>query len=332
MTTYSSPLLIAEVGINHNGDVETAEKLILSAHAAGADFIKLQSFVMEDFFAPDLDYYEESASYALTFEEQSHLFELARNKGIPLITTPFETKSLAFLDRFDLPAYKIASMDCDNYPLIRKVAEKGKTVFLSTGMATLGEIEKAVKTILETGNTDIHLLHCVSNYPTAPEEVNLAFMLKLRDTFGLKTGLSDHTVGLQSAFMAATLGASAIEKHYTLDRTLADAFPGADHELSINEEELRTLREFCDAVPVIMGDPARPLSANETQGRAGMRRGFYARREITKGEILNEDNLVALRPVRGVPVSLTDAVMGSQAARSIKNGAPLQFGDFGKQE
>jgi N,N'-diacetyllegionaminate synthase len=322
------PLIIAEVGVNHNGDPLLAQEMIMAAHAAGADCIKLQSFIMEDFFSPSLDYYEETASFALSFADQARLFEYAGAHQIPLITTPFDFKSVDFLDRFEVPAYKVASMDCDNYPLIKYIASRGKPVFISTGMASLGEIEQAAAAVREAGNDDCILLHCVSNYPTSLDEVNLRFMLKLREIFDCPVGFSDHTLGLESAMAAAVLGAAVLEKHFTTNRDFAKDFPGADHDISIVPGELQALRSFCEKVPVMLGSAQRKLSANEIKGRTEMRRGWYARKDILAGEILSLENLVALRPVRGVPVAAADVVLGRKASRRISSGRPLQYLDL----
>lgn len=322
--------VIAEVGVNHNGDVELAIEMITAAHEAGADYVKLQSFVMEEFFSPELEYYAETESFALSPAEQERLFSFAKESGIALITTPFDYKSLDFLDRFDLPAYKVASMDCDNYPLIRAVAEKGKRIFLSTGMAEIGEIEKALETVFSAGNSDVVLLHCVSAYPTPPAEINLSFMLKLMRVFDIPVGLSDHSIGLQSAFMAASLGVVAIEKHFTTDRRYAETYPGADHDISLLPEDLRQLVQFCRQVPVIMGSDRRLFSQSEQNGRIGMRRSWYARKRIEPGETFTPENIVALRPVSGVPAGMSDLVIGKKACRVVKGGQPIHFQDIGE--
>ncbi len=302
--------------------------MIAAAHDAGADYIKLQSFVMEDFFSPMLDYYDETASFELSFDQQKELFAFARERGISLISTAFDVKSADYLDQFNIEAYKIASMDLNNYPLIRHVAAKGKPVFLASGMASLEEIESAVNNFKQAGGKDFALLHCVSDYPANIEDINLRFMLRLKELFGCPVGLSDHTLGLDSALMAASLGATIIEKHFTTNRDLAADFPGADHDISIVPEELKQLRAFCERVPVILGASERTFTENEYKGMTEMRRGWYARKDISSGKIFSLENVVALRPVRGIPVSEEKKVLGKKSVKDIKRGVALQYKDI----
>ncbi|MCD4729541.1 MAG: N-acetylneuraminate synthase family protein [Bacteroidales bacterium] len=322
------PLIIAEVGVNHNGDLSLAKEMISSASKSGADFVKLQSFVMEEFFSPTLDYYTETETFSLGFNEQTELFEYASRENILLITTPFDIKSVDFIDQFNVPAYKIASMDCNNYPLIRHIASKKKYIFLSTGMADIEEIGNAINVCKEEGNEDIILLHCVSNYPTDYRDLNLNFMLKMHDLFGFSVGLSDHTLGVENAMVAASLGAKIIEKHFTTDPDMDKEYPGADHDIAITPSELKQLSVFCDKIPLIMGNSDRVFSENENNGRQKMRRSWYARKNIFPGEVFSMSNMVALRPVRGISVADEKKIIGKKATNSILKGLPIQFTDI----
>lgn len=316
-------IIIAEVGINHNGSIDMARQMIESAWRHGADLIKLQSFITERFFACDLPYFNTTKRLELGIDEQALLFDLAKKNGIRLFTTPFDLDTLKFLDKFDLPAYKIASMDCNNYPFIEEVAKRQKPVILSTGMATMEEVEKAIEVIYKTGNEKVVLLHCISDYPTKPEDVQLNLIKILQEIFDIPCGFSDHTVGMDALYLSVGLGASIIEKHYTLDKGLQKEFPDADHEVSMLPNELGGLSSFCKKAEIMKGRGKRHLTANEEQGRGCFRRGIYARVDLDKGEELLPENIIALRPVRGISVSDTYKIIGKRTLRPFRKGEPL---------
>jgi len=321
--------LIAEVGMNHGGVEELAWEMVLSAHNSGADFVKLQSFVTKDFFHPDLRYFEKTKSMELSFEVQRRLFSKAKGEGINLITTPFDFNSVDMVEEFAPSVHKIASMDNDNIPLIRYIAKKNRPVLISCGMADLGEIQKIVNVMEEVGNNKLALLHCISDYPTEPENLNLSMIDLLRNTFGYPTGLSDHSHGLYSSYVAASMGVQVIEKHFTTDRSLQKEYPDADHGISINPEELKELRIFCESVPVMMGHAPRRFTENEKLGRLNMRRGIYAKRNIGTGEKLDTENTIFLRPVRGIKAGLWDDVCGKEVKKEILELNPIYFTDLG---
>ena len=261
------PVIIAEVGVNHGGNEHLAWDMIRSAHRHGADFVKLQSFITEDFFHPSLPYFLATKALELSFESQRMLFKKAHKQGIRLITTPFDFASVDMIEEFDPPAYKIASMDNNNISLIRYIARKGRPIFISCGMATLYEIKKAIEVMREEGNNKFILLHCVSNYPAEYNELNLSMIGLLRDKFNCPVGFSDHSIGLFASYLAIFMGATAVEKHFTTDRSLAKRFPEADHAISIEPDELQNLKEFREAVPVMIGMPQRMLNMTEKAKR-----------------------------------------------------------------
>lgn len=323
------PVIIAEVGINHGGDEILAWEMIRSAHDNGADFVKLQSFITKDFFHPSLPYFSDMKAMELSFEAQNRLFEKAGSHGIRLITTPFDFLSADFVNEFDPPAFKIASMDNDYLPLIKYVAKKNKPVFVSCGMADLGEIEKIVHIFEETGNNKLILLHCVSNYPTDPGDLNLAMIDFLRNSFDCFTGLSDHSIGLDSSYVAASLGAVAIEKHYTIDRSLSDKYPESDNDISILPEELKDLRRFYENFPIMLGYAPRQFSEKETIAKKEMRRGLYAKRDIEIGEPLNLENTIILRPVQGIKAGMWYDVKEKPVKKKIRRLEPILYSDLG---
>ena len=321
--------LIAEVGMNHGGDGGLAWEMIRSAHENGADFVKLQSFITEEFFHPSLPYFSNTKSMELSFDTQKRLFSKSKEKGIRLITTPFDFKSVDMVEEFELPAYKIASMDNDNIPLLRYVAEKQRPVLVSCGMANLGEIEKVVNIMKQEGNDNLILVHCISDYPTKPKDLNLEMINLLKSTFKKPVGLSDHSVGLHSSYIAASLGVAVIEKHFTTDRTLHEKFPDADHNISLEPGEFKDLRQFCETVPVMMGGAPRLLTENEISGRHDLRRGFYSKRDITLGEKISLENTVLLRPVSGIAANAWDFVCGKEVKKNIPKGNPIFYSDLG---
>lgn len=321
------PVVIAEVGINHGGDVALAWDMIQAAYEHGADFVKLQSFVADKFFHPSLSYFKNTEAMELTFEEQQSLFEKSASSGISLITTPYDTNSADMVDRFSPAAHKIASMDNDNYLLVEHVADKQRPLLLSLGMANLNEVQKAVEIISSTGNDKLVLMHCISDYPARPEDMQLAAIPGLAERFHQFVGLSDHSQGLDAAMAALALGAVVIEKHFTTNRSLAKQMPDADHDISIEPHELKRLRDYCDTIPSMLGSFPRELTENEKIGREEFRRGLYASRDIAAGETLSSENICFLRPVRGIRAGEWEHVQGRKAIRRIDKLASIMLSD-----
>ncbi|MBO06120.1 MAG: NeuB family protein [Parcubacteria group bacterium] len=325
----SRTAIIAEVGLNHGGNIETAWEMIQSAHLNGADFVKLQTFVLEDFYHPSLPSYTSMKSMQLSVESQRVLFKKADASGIKLMTTPFDPASVDIADDFTPPAYKIASMDNDNIPLIQYIAEKGRPVIVSCGMADIGEIQTIANTMENVGNNKLVLLHCTSDYPAKPQDLNLSMINYLKNIFDCSVGLSDHSIGLTSSYIAASLGVTVIEKHFTTDKLLAKKYPDADNDISINPEELKSLREFCDIATIMLGEAPRRFTEGEIAGRKGVRRGIYARRDIKNGERLTLENTVFLRPVKGIKAGSWKDIFGKEIVRNISRLQPIFFSDLG---
>jgi len=327
--TGNRTVIIAEVGINHGGDEALAWDMILSAHKNGADFVKLQSFITNEFFHPSLSYYSDTESMELSSEAQTKIYENAAHEGIKLITTPYDISSVDTADRFNPYAHKIASMDNNNERLISYIAKKQRPVIVSCGMASLSEIHEIVNLFQKEKNDKLVLLHCVSNYPTKAKDLNLSMIPFLKETFNVFVGFSDHSIGLDADFIAISLGASIIEKHFTIDRSLANKYPEADHDISIEPDELKRLREFSESASVMLGKAPRIISEEEVNGRLEYRRGIYASLDIHPGRELTEKNTIFLRPVRGIEAGLWKTIKGQKAKRFIPSFAPVVYSDIG---
>ena len=325
--------IIAEAGVNHNGDVGMAKKLINVARGAGADAVKFQTFRAEAIVtetAGKAEYQRKSTGtqesqlamlQKLELEERDFekLSDYARKKGIMFLSSPFDKRSVDLLDRLGVPAFKIPSGEITNFPLLKHIARKRKPVILSTGMSTLGEIEDAVGVIREEGAKEIVLLHCVSSYPAKAEDMNLRVMETLRCAFGLPVGLSDHTPGVTIPIAAVALGACVIEKHFTLDKTL----PGPDHRASLEPQELKQMVKAIRQVEQAVGDGSKISTKEEEQTRKAARRSVVARVNIPKGTVITEAMLDIKRPGTGIEPKYIDKVIGAVARQRIQQGEPL---------
>ena len=308
--------LVAEIGFNHNGDVELAKRMIESATINGADAVKLQTFVAREMISntlladdPDhpgdeIPFYEFFQRYELSREDYKVLIAYARTLHIPLFSTPFDDASLDMLVELEMPALKIASPDLIYTPFLEKVAETGLPVVLSTGMGSVDEIGEALHALRKANS--VILLHCVSNYPSRYEEMNLGCLDGLRSRFELPVGLSDHTLDNLSAVVAASLGAVLIEKHFTLDRNL----PGVDQSISMQPEDLRQLKSELLNVTKILGEGKKEIQESEIPVRLSARRSLVARVDIPAGTPLEPTMLACKRPGTGIPPNELDRVLG----------------------
>jgi N,N'-diacetyllegionaminate synthase len=321
--------IIAEVGINHGGNENLAWEMIQAAHENGADFIKLQTFSTESFIHPSLPYFNNTKSMELSPDATARLFKKAKMIGAQLISTAFDFESLELLETFSPSLYKVASMDNDNYPLIQSISKKGRPIIISCGMASLEEIQRAAKVVKQTGNDKLVLLHCVSDYPADPASLNLNMISYLTDLIKVPVGFSDHAIGMHSAYLAASLGAVVIEKHFTTDRKLEDKIPDADHEISFEPSELKKLKDFCQDVSIMKGTAPREISKGEANGRKNFRRGIFAKRHIKSGEPLTLENTIFLRPVGEIPAGHWDQIEKKVTVRSIDALQPIHFSDLG---
>ncbi len=331
-------LIIAEAGVNHNGDLHRALELIDVASDAGADAVKFQSFSTERLVtrtAPKAAYQIEAtgsgesqyamlAAMELSFDDHRALARRASERGIIFLSTPFDEASADMLERLDVVAFKTPSGELTNIPFLEHVARFGKPMIVSTGMATLGEVDTAVEAIAATGLEQLALLHCVSNYPADPGEVNLSAMHTLATAFGVPIGYSDHTLDIEIAVAAIALGACVLEKHFTLDRSL----PGPDHRASLEPDALRALVRAARAVEAALGDGRKRPTESERSTAAAARKSLVAARRIAAGSRLANDDVVAMRPGTGIPIALRNAVIGRRVHAIVEPGTVLTWDMF----
>lgn len=321
-------IIIAEAGVNHNGSVTLAKKMIEEAAAAGADYIKFQTFKTESLVTINSrtanyqahncgedSQYEMLKKLELSFDDFRSLKDYCRQCGIGFLSTPFDEESLAFLLSLGMDYIKVPSGEITNLPLLLKIASSGVPVIISTGMSDMADIENVLKLFYKQGYTTdkITLLHCNTQYPTPFKDVNLLAMISLRKIFKVNTGYSDHTVGIEVSLAAAALGASIIEKHFTLDRQLK----GPDHIVSLNPEELKRLVASVRNISEALGSEEKFVTDSERENMAVARKSIVAKRAIKKNETFTEENLTVKRPGSGLSPMLWDSVIGMQASRDF---------------
>lgn len=316
--------MIAEVGINHNGDRALGRRLVEVSAAAGADAVKFQSFTADGLISRYDPDFERVRALELPRELHPELAKLAEEQGIMFLSSAFAEADVDFLDALGVPAFKIASCELTNLPLLEYVATRGKPVILSTGFATLGEIESALNALVRSGDPPVVLLHCVSLYPAPYDVMNLRSIPMLERAFGLPVGLSDHSLGLTVSLAAVALGACVIEKHVTVDRQL----PGFDHQTSIEPDELAQLVAGIRAVEQALGRPGKPISEAEAKLALVMRKSLVAERPLRTGDVIDARALAAKRPGTGLPPSLQSRIVGKTIRRDIEAGALLSWGDI----
>lgn len=329
--------VIAEAGVNHNGDIILAKKLIDMAKECGADAVKFQTFKAEEStgiraekagYQKQNDKTEESQyemikKLELPFSDFSVLKQYAEMRNIDFISTPDGEESLQWLLELDVPFIKIGSTEVTNYPFLEKIAQSMKPIILSTGMSTLGEVEKAVNTILETGNDKIELMHCTTNYPTELEDVNLRAMVTLRDAFHLPVGYSDHTLGFEAAVAAVSLGAVCIEKHITLDKNL----PGPDHRASMPPEEFKEYVNHIRNAEKLLGDGRKKPTLKEKEIMQQVRRSILAAEDLKAGTILKKEMFCYKRPGGGILPEYADILVGRVLKRDVEKEEAITWED-----
>ena len=329
-------LIIAEAGVNHNGDPALARQLIEVAAEAGADVVKFQTFRAELLAAPDLnkapyqadgDGESESQQQMLArlqLDTQTHrmLLRHAQQHGIELLSAPFDIPSIDLLEQLGMRRFKVPSGEITNIPYLRHIGRLKKPLILSTGMATLGEIEKAIDTLTAAGmpRNEITLLHANSAYPTPMQDVNLRAMQTLQQTFGLPCGYSDHTPGIEIPIAATALGACVIEKHFTLDREL----PGPDHGASLEPDELTAMVHAIRNIELAMGSPVKQPTASEKINRPMARKRIVATTTIREGEPFSLTNLTTRRAPTGLCAGRWDEVVGRRADREYRAGEGIE--------
>lgn len=335
------PFVIAEMSGNHNQSMDRALAIVEAAARAGAQALKIQTYTA-DTMTLDLDEGEFRVEHPLWGGQSLHklyrqaytpwewhapIFDRARDLGMVAFSTPFDASAVDFLESLGVPAYKIASFENTDLPLIRRVAATGKPMIISTGMATLAELDESVRAAREAGCRDLVLLKCTSTYPATPENSHLRTIPHMRELFGCEVGLSDHTGGIGAAVAAVALGATVIEKHFTLDR--ADG--GVDATFSLEPDELAALVLETGRAWQAMGRVRYGPSAAEEASRV-FRRSLYIVRDVARGEALSPDNLRAIRPGLGLAPKYYDQLLGRRLARDARRGTPLSWELFIDEE
>jgi N,N'-diacetyllegionaminate synthase len=321
-------LIIAEAGVNHNGDLDLAKQLINAAADAGADLVKFQTFNANRQVtrtSKKADYQTQTTSSTesqhamlrrleLTEEMHHQLIAHCLTQNIGFLSTGFDIESVDLLVSLGQECFKIPSGEITNLPYLRHIGQLGKTVILSTGMATLGEIEAAIEVLEQTGTprVKVTVLHCTTEYPTPMNEVNLRAMQSIHAAFDVAVGYSDHTEGIEIAIAAVAMGASVIEKHFTLDRNL----PGPDHQASLDPEELKAMITAIRNIEVALGDGIKRLTPSEARNRPVARKSLVASRPIKMGEIFTTENLTTKRPGTGISPMRWDELVGQASQKN----------------
>ena len=327
--------IIAEAGVNHNGDVRLAKKLIDAAKSAGVDAVKFQTFKAERLVAKvaqkaeyqkqttgsDESQLEMLKKLELSFENFKDIKKYCEEKELLFLSTPFDFDSIDFLERLDMPIYKVPSGEITNLPYLMKIANTGKPVIMSTGMSDLDEVRLALEVLRNNGAGTVTLLHCNTQYPTPFEDANLKAIRTLKERFGTAVGYSDHTLGIEAPIAAIALGATVIEKHFTLDKSLE----GPDHQASLDPQELKAMVTSIRNIEIALGDGIKKPSKSETPNQEVARKSIVARRNIVKGEIFSEDNLTVKRPGHGISPMKWFEVLGTSAERDFNEDELIEL-------
>jgi pseudaminic acid synthase len=329
--------IVAELSANHNQDFGQAMELVYAAQNAGADAVKLQTYTADSLTANcDNEYFRvgkgtvwegrtlyDLYSQAFTpWNWQPKLKQVADDLGMHLFSSPFDFRAVEFLEEMDVPAYKIASFEIVDLALIRRAAQTGKPIIISTGMASLAEIEDAVRTVREAGNSQVVLLKCTSAYPASPEEMNLCLIPHLALAIGVPVGLSDHTLDMTVPVAATALGACMIEKHLTLSRSVA----GPDSEFSLEPAEFKAMVDAVRTTEKALGEVRFGPTPAEA-GTVSLRRSLFVVVDVKAGERFTAENVRSIRPGHGLPPKHIDRILGKPALRDIREGTPLSWAD-----
>lgn len=330
-----SVYIIAEAGVNHNGDINLAKEMIDVAKKAGVDAIKFQTFKADKLVSlsakkakyQEIETGSEETQFQmlkkleLSYDDFRELQVYCERKGIEFLSTPFDMDSIDFLTDLGIKLFKVPSGEITNLPYLIKIAKTGKPIILSTGMSNLNDIELALNVMKEYGGNDISLLHCNTEYPTPYEDVNLKAMLTIRDTFGVTVGYSDHTVGNEVSIAAVAMGAEIIEKHFTLDKNME----GPDHKASLSPSELISFVKSIRITEKALGINQKVPTLSEQKNIVAARKSLVANRTIKKGEPFTEDNLTVKRPGNGVSPTMWFEVLGKPAIRDFKQDELIEI-------
>ncbi len=328
-------LIIAEAGVNHNGSLELAKKLALTAKKCGADIVKYQTANLKALvseYAEMAEYQKENTgkkisqkemlkTLLLSYDEFVELASYCQKIDIQFLSTPFDLESVEFLEKLGCKFWKIPSGEITNLPYLEKIALTHKKIILSTGMSTLHEVSEAVDILKKNGAGEITLLHCTTQYPTSYEDVNLNAMLTLKHTFNCEIGYSDHTEGIEIPVAAVAMGATVIEKHFTLDRTME----GPDHKASLEPDELKAMVSSIRHIEVAIGSGEKKPVESEMKNKLVARKSIIAARNIKQGEILTENNLTVKRPGNGISPMKWYAILGTAAIKDFKEDELIEL-------
>ncbi len=330
--------IIAEAGVNHNGDISLAKKMIDVAAVAGVDYIKFQTFKAESLVSKSAkmaeyqqinlpsdndSQFEMLKKLELKESDYQELMEYCEVRGVKFLSTPFDIDSVKFLDSIGVNVFKVPSGEITNYPYLREIGTRGKPIILSTGMCRLGEIEDAIHVLISAGASrkDVCVLHCNTEYPTPMRDVNLRAMLTIKEAFGLNVGYSDHTLGIEVPTAAVALGATVIEKHFTLDRNL----PGPDHKASLEPDELVAMVKAIRNIEQALGDGLKYPSKSEVKNLTVARKSIVASIPIKKGDRFGIKNLTTKRPGSGISPMRWDEVVGKIAKKDFSEDELIEI-------
>jgi len=339
---FSKPYIIAEIGANHNGDIELAKQIIDSAKECGADAVKFQSWTPESLISKE-EYNKNQSyddgdggkkhfgslkemveKYYLRNEQHLELKKYCDSICIDFASSPFSNSEVDLLISLDVPFLKVASMDINNFGLLSYMAKTGKTILVSTGMASIAEIETAIKVIEKEGNKNIILLHCISIYPPKYEDINLNNIPMLQNTFGYPVGFSDHTIGTSIPLASVALGSCVIEKHFTLDKDM----PGWDHEISADPIELKEISTGSQNIQKALGSFNRTVSEDEENKKKKFRRSIVSAKALRKGHVIAEEDITVKRPGTGIQPEEISYVIGAILKRDIEADELLKWEDI----
>ena len=315
---------IAEAGLNHNGQIDIAKKMIDDAYNAGADAIKFQTYKSENFLSESSEYFDFFKNVELTFEDFKTLKKYADNCGITFLSTPFDFQSADFLEKIGVSAFKIASSDLTNIPLITHIAKMNLPMIISTGLGTFDEVDEVVNVCKSIGNEKIAILHCVADYPAKPEETNLDAIITMKEKYQFPIGYSDNGESTIVDEVAVSLGANIIEKHFTLDKKMN----GPDHSFSILPNDMKQLIDKFRLIEKIKGSDKKLPNNSEIKNKIAIRKSITCSKLIKCGEILSTDNIAIKRPGNGIEPKFWEQVIGKKAIRAISKDEIIKWDDI----
>lgn len=330
-----SVFIIAEAGVNHNGCLDIAMKLVDAAKYAGADCVKFQTYISENIVSKDAQkaeyqkqqsnseesQYEMLKKLELSFEDFVELKNYCKTRNIEFLSTAFDLESIDFLNSLDMNKWKIPSGEITNLPYLIKIARYNTPIILSTGMSDMNEIKVAISILKQNGTKELTVLHCTTEYPTPFEDVNLRAMLSISEEFGVQIGYSDHTSGIEVSIAAVALGATVIEKHFTLDRNME----GPDHKASLEPDELKNMVDSIRHIEIALGDGQKRPRGFELNNSKVARKSIVAKKEIKIGELFTEDNITVKRPGNGLSPMLWFELIGKKATRNFSKDELIEI-------